>query len=60
MKGKLEEIHFCCYSHLKVLEVYGELGCLASLGSCPDGLSNVQQLMQDDALEPLGFSIPDM
>jgi hypothetical protein len=48
------------YSRLKVLEVYGKLGCLPSLGICPDGLSNVQQLMQDDALEPLGFSIPDM
>ncbi|CAN5966364.1 unnamed protein product [Sphagnum jensenii] len=48
------------YSRIKVLEVYRKLGSLPSVGSCPNGLSMVQQLMQDDALEPLAFSIPDV
>jgi hypothetical protein len=47
------------YSRMKVLEVYRKLGSLPSVGSCPNGLSMVQQLMQDDALEPLAFSRPD-
>ncbi|CAM6008004.1 unnamed protein product [Sphagnum balticum] len=49
-----------CYSHMKVLEVYRKMGSLPSVGSCLNGLSMVQQLMQEDALEPLAFSRPDV
>ncbi|CAM6043468.1 unnamed protein product [Sphagnum compactum] len=48
------------YPRMKVLEVYRKLGSLPSVGSFPNGLSMVPQLMQDDALEPLAFSRPDV